>query len=117
MENKLDTIYQHILSICDKGLPLISNLSNASSILNQLEDINWCGFYLVEDDHLILGPFQGEPACTIIPYGKGVCGTSYKDKKTIRKYLNPLLDEGLLTRTVPDKPNSRNQRYLTARNV
>ena len=41
----------------------------------------------------------------------------YKDKKTIRKYLNPLLDEGLLTRTVPDKPNSRNQRYLTARNV
>lgn len=41
----------------------------------------------------------------------------YKDKKTIRKYLNPLLDEGLLTRTVPDRPNSRNQRYLTVRNV
>ena len=41
----------------------------------------------------------------------------YKDKKTTRKYLNPLLTEGLLARTVPDKPNSRNQRYLTARNV
>jgi hypothetical protein len=41
----------------------------------------------------------------------------YKDKKTTRKYLNPLLKEGLLGRTVPDKPNSRNQRYLTARNV
>ena len=41
----------------------------------------------------------------------------YKDKKTVRKYLNPLLDRGLLARTVPDKPNSRNQRYITARNV
>ena len=41
----------------------------------------------------------------------------YRDKKTIRKYLNPLLRDGLLARTVPDKPNSRNQRYLTARNV
>ena len=41
----------------------------------------------------------------------------YKDKKTTRKYLNPLMKEGLLGRTVPDKPNSRNQRYLTARNV
>ena len=41
----------------------------------------------------------------------------YKDKKTVRKYLNPLLDQGLLARTVPDKPNSRNQRYITARNV
>ena len=40
----------------------------------------------------------------------------YKDKKTIRKYLNPLLKEGLLARTVPDRPNSRNQKYLTARN-
>ena len=41
----------------------------------------------------------------------------YKDKKTVRKYLNPLLDRGLLARTVPDKPNSRNQRYITARNI
>ena len=40
----------------------------------------------------------------------------YKDKKTVRKYLNPLLDRGLLVRTVPDRPNSRNQRYITARN-
>ena len=40
----------------------------------------------------------------------------YKDKKTIRKYLNPLLKEGLLLRTVPDRPNSRNQKYITARN-
>ena len=41
----------------------------------------------------------------------------YKDKKTIRKYLNPLLEEGLIGRTVPDRPNSRNQKYITARNV
>ena len=41
----------------------------------------------------------------------------YKDKKTVRKYLNPLLAEGYLARTVPDKPNSRNQRYITARDI
>ena len=41
----------------------------------------------------------------------------YKDKKTTRKYLNPLLEEGLIARTVPDRPNSRNQKYITARNV
>ena len=64
-------------------LPLYSVLSNVSAILNQLDDINWCGFYLVEGDALYLGPFQGEVACTKIPYGKGVCGTSFEKKETL----------------------------------
>ena len=56
-------------------------LSNASALLNQyLADINWVGFYLAERDGLVLGPFQGKVACTSIPYGKGVCGTSYAKK-------------------------------------
>ena len=76
-------ILNQIKSITTKNLPLVSNLSNASAILNQLEDINWCGFYLVKENTLYLGPFQGEPACTIIPYGKGVCGTAFKEKQTI----------------------------------
>ena len=62
----------------------IANLSNASALLNQfLERINWVGFYLMEDGELVLGPFQGLPACVRIPVGKGVCGTAVADKKTM----------------------------------
>lgn len=59
----------------------IANLSNASSLLNQtLKDINWAGFYLYEEasDQLVLGPFQGLPACVRIDNGKGVCGTAFR---------------------------------------
>ena len=56
---------------------LIANLSNVSALLNmELTDINWVGFYLLKDDKLILGPFQGKPACVTISLGKGVCGTA-----------------------------------------
>lgn len=56
---------------------VIPNLSNASALLNQaLKDINWVGFYLMHKDELLLGPFQGKPACIHIPIGKGVCGTA-----------------------------------------
>lgn len=63
----------------------IANLSNASSLLNQfLSDVNWVGFYLMDGDkELVLGPFQGLPACVRIPLGRGVCGTSAKERKTI----------------------------------
>ena len=55
----------------------IANLANASALLwQELEDLNWAGFYLSEGDKLVLGPFQGKPACIEIPYGKGVCGTA-----------------------------------------
>ena len=55
----------------------IANLANASALLwQELEDLNWAGFYLSEGDRLVLGPFQGKPACIEIPYGKGVCGTA-----------------------------------------
>ena len=74
---------KQLQSLIDKKLPLISNLSNASSLLNQLPNINWCGFYLVSGDRLILGPFQGEVACTMIPFDKGVCGYAYRNKKTV----------------------------------
>ncbi|EGA90740.1 hypothetical protein GPDM_03800 [Planococcus donghaensis MPA1U2] len=62
----------------------IANLSNASALLNQfLERINWVGFYLMEEGELVLGPFQGLPACVRIPVGKGVCGTAVADKRTM----------------------------------
>lgn len=63
----------------------IANLSNASALLNQfLDRINWVGFYLMEDGELVLGPFQGLPACVRIPLGKGVCGTSAMLQETLR---------------------------------
>lgn len=63
----------------------IANLSNAAALLNQfLGRINWVGFYLMDTDtELVLGPFQGLPACIRIPIGKGVCGTSAQKKETI----------------------------------
>ena len=63
---------------------LIANLSNASALLNIfLKEINWVGFYLFEDGGLVLGPFQGLPACIRIPIGRGVCGTAAQSAKTI----------------------------------
>lgn len=63
-----------------------ANLANASALLNQfLEEINWVGFYLLQSNgELVLGPFQGLPACVRIPLGKGVCGTAAEKRQTIR---------------------------------
>lgn len=60
------------------GVPHVTaNLANASALLNQaLDKINWVGFYLLEKDTLVLGPFQGKPACIEITIGNGVCGTA-----------------------------------------
>ena len=76
-------ILSQLKEIIQPGLPLITNLSNAAAILNQLDNINWCGFYLVDGETLYLGPFQGEPACTLIPFNKGVCGYCATSKKTV----------------------------------
>ncbi|WP_438311506.1 GAF domain-containing protein [Sporosarcina sp. FA9] len=63
---------------------IYANLSNTSALLNQFFDrINWVGFYLMDNDELVLGPFQGLPACIRIPLGKGVCGTVAQTKDSI----------------------------------
>lgn len=60
-----------------------ANLANASALIfNTLEDLNWAGFYLMEDGKLVLNAFQGKPACIEIAVGKGVCGTAVAEKKT-----------------------------------
>ena len=66
------------------GVPhKIANLANAAALLYEsLEGINWAGFYLLEGDTLILGPFMGKPACIEIPMGRGVCGASAASGKT-----------------------------------
>ena len=66
------------------GIPhQIANLANAAALLyHTLDGINWAGFYLLEGDTLVLGPFQGRPACIEIPVGRGVCGTAVAEDKT-----------------------------------
>ena len=67
-----------------EGIPYtMTNLANASALLNEkLDAINWVGFYTIKDGKLVLGPFQGKVACTIIPMGKGVCGTAAEKDST-----------------------------------
>jgi GAF domain-containing protein len=60
----------------------LANLSNAAALLyNMMDRINWAGFYLLKGSDLVLGPFQGKPACTRIPIGKGVCGTAAEKRQ------------------------------------
>ena len=67
------------------GVPYpIANLANtAAAVWQSLDRLNWAGFYLMEDGALVLGPFQGKPACIRIPVGKGVCGTAVQENRTI----------------------------------
>jgi L-methionine (R)-S-oxide reductase len=69
---------------------LIANLANVAAALRQTFGFFWVGFYLVENDALVLGPFQGDVACTRIGFGKGVCGTAWEEKQTI---IVPNVDE------------------------
>ena len=72
------------LSALIEGIPYeTANLANASALLwQELSDINWAGFYKMEDGKLVLAPFQGKPACIIIPVGRGVCGTAVAKNRT-----------------------------------
>ncbi len=71
-------------SILSPGDPVISVLSNITSLLKEaFGKISWVGFYLLKEDTMYLGPFQGKLACTYIKSGKGVCGTAVMEKKTI----------------------------------
>jgi L-methionine (R)-S-oxide reductase len=83
-EENYELVIRQLRSLIEGETNFIANLANAAALLNHfLQEINWVGFYLTEGDELVLGPFQGLPACVRIPFGKGVCGTAAKNKKTI----------------------------------
>lgn len=85
MLKKYDLLAKQLDALLEGEYDQIANLSNASALLNQfLTDVNWVGFYLLKKDELVLGPFQGLPACVRIAHGKGVCGTSAKEGRTLR---------------------------------
>ena len=79
-----ETLAKQLDALLSDEDDFIANLSNASALLNHfLDHINWVGFYLLKNNTLVLGPFQGLPACVRIAVGRGVCGTAVADKKTL----------------------------------
>ncbi len=79
-----NTLKLQLNELLAKETNFITNASNFSALIfNSLESLNWVGFYLMSNNDLLLGPFQGKPACTRISMGKGVCGTAAAHAKTI----------------------------------
>ena len=81
--NEYEELCARLRALTD-GVPhRVANLANASALLYEtLPDLNWAGFYLMENGKLVLGPFQGRPACIEIEVGRGVCGTAVAEGKT-----------------------------------
>lgn len=82
-EERYQTLIPQIRALTENEPDLTANLANVAAALKQTFGFFWVGFYLVRDNELVLGPFQGPIACTRIGFGKGVCGTSWKQKVTI----------------------------------
>lgn len=80
---KYEQLLPQIQALIEGERNQIANLSNISAALKQTFNFWWVGFYLVEGQELVLGPFQGPIACSRIQYGKGVCGTAFAQKKTV----------------------------------
>lgn len=79
---KYEAIIPQIHSLISDEPDLTANLANIAAALKEAFGFFWVGFYLVKDNQLVLGPFQGPIACTRIAFGKGVCGTAWKEAKT-----------------------------------
>jgi len=81
---RYEYLLKYLASSFEGEKNFIANLANASAVINEnLENLNWAGFYLFDGTDLVLGPFQGKPACVRIKLGKGVCGTAAKDRETL----------------------------------
>lgn len=76
-------LYRQIESVVSGETDQIANMANVAALLHEAFGFWWTGFYIVRDNQLVLGPFQGPVACTRIGFGKGVCGTSWERKETI----------------------------------
>jgi GAF domain-containing protein len=76
-------LVKQVVALVEGEKDLIANLANIAAALQQTFSFHWVGFYLVKEDSLVLGPFQGPVACTRIAFGKGVCGTAWKEQRTM----------------------------------
>ena len=82
-KDKYEALLPQINALITGETDLIANLANIAAALHEIFSWWWVGFYLVKNDELVLGPFQGPIACTRIKYGKGVCGTAWEQKKSL----------------------------------
>ncbi len=89
-QEKYELLIPQLTALVGGETSLVANLANVAAALRQTFGFFWVGFYLVDGDELVLGPFQGDVACTRIGFGKGVCGTAWKEKQTI---IVPNVDE------------------------
>lgn len=78
-----ETLLPQLLSLTTGETDIVANMANVAAALKQTFDFFWVGFYRVKEEMLVLAPFQGPLACTRIRYGKGVCGTAWKEARTI----------------------------------
>lgn len=77
--------FEQLYSLVENEPSILANISNITALINQtFEDINWVGFYFLDKNELVLGPFQGKVACTRIPLGKGVCGVAAMRNEVLR---------------------------------
>lgn len=82
-KEKYQLLLEQIKSLTSNENDIIANMSNIAAAIHETFNFWWTGFYRVIGDELVLGPFQGPIACTRIAYGKGVCGSSWKEEKTL----------------------------------
>ncbi|MDR1762818.1 MAG: GAF domain-containing protein [Dysgonamonadaceae bacterium] len=82
-QEKYEALLPQIAALTEGESNLIANLANTAAALKQAFDFLWVGFYLVRGDELVLAPFQGPVACTRIAFGRGVCGTAWKERRPI----------------------------------
>lgn len=82
-EEQYLNILPQIKSLLKNESDTIANFANVSAVLKEAFKFLWVGFYIVKQEQLVLGPFQGRIACTRINYGKGVCGTAWKENRTV----------------------------------
>ncbi len=83
MNTDYELLLQQAEALISSETDPIANAANLASLLyNHMDDVNWVGFYFLKEGELVLGPFSGQPACTRIPIGKGVCGTAFAEQTT-----------------------------------
>lgn len=82
-EEQYQLLFKQIEALLSGEKDLIANMANIAAALKEQFNFWWVGFYIVRQEELVLGPFQGPVACTRIGYGKGVCGTAWKDQSTL----------------------------------
>ena len=82
-QERYTSLLPQVEAVMDSSVDIIANMANMAAMLHETFGFWWTGFYRVIDNELILGPFQGPLACTRIAYGRGVCGTAWKERRTI----------------------------------